>query len=180
MYPAGDCSERWTSRVASQGLLSFKFQLSLLGVIRLSCPRGASSYFHSKQIRLMCQVLTDCGFSGVSLDGNCAHVDWGSFTSNSRSARRAIWFTWFSEPHECIQHLAVTRRSPIQLWTGRDVAYITLHIYPNPTKIARKRFMPEILSSLYDQEKYILKVFCIWVMGKGRYDVIKNKPLIAM
>ena len=29
------------------------------------------------------------------------------FTSNSRSVRRAIWFTWFSEPHECIQHLAV-------------------------------------------------------------------------
>ena len=45
-----------------------------------------------------------------------------AFTSNSRSVRRAIWFTWFSEPHECIQHLAFTRRSPIQLWTGRDVA----------------------------------------------------------
>ena len=66
----------------------------------------------------MCQVLTHCGFFGVSLDGNCAYVHWGSFTSNSRSVRLAIWFTWFSEPHECIQHLAVTRRSPIQLWTG--------------------------------------------------------------
>ena len=56
------------------------------------------------------------------VDGNCAYVHWGYFTSNSRSVRRAIWFTWFSEPHECIQHLPVTRRSPIQLWTGRDVA----------------------------------------------------------
>ena len=35
---------------------------------------------------------------------------------------------------------------------------------------------------VYDQlENDIIKVFCIWVMGgKGRYDVIKNKPLIAM
>ena len=24
----------------------------------------------------MCQVLTHCGFSGVSLDGNCAYVHW--------------------------------------------------------------------------------------------------------
>ena len=54
----------------------------------------------------MCQVLTHCGFSGVSPDGNCAYVHWGSFTSNSRSVRWAIWFTWFSEPHKCIQHLA--------------------------------------------------------------------------
>ena len=75
--------------------------------------RGASSYFYSKQIRLMCQVLTHCGFSGVSPDGNCAYVFfYGSFTSNSRSVRRAIWFTWFSEPHECIQHLAVPGGHP--------------------------------------------------------------------
>ena len=60
----------------------------------------------------MCQVLTHCGFSGVSPDGNCAYVHWGSFTSNSRSVRRAIWFTWFSEPHECIQHLAVPGGHP--------------------------------------------------------------------
>ena len=62
-----------------------------------------------------------CGFVGVSPDGNCAYVHWGSFMSNSKSVRRAIWFTWFSEPHECIQHLAVPggpRRSPIQLWPG--------------------------------------------------------------
>ena len=45
MYPVGFCSERWTSRVTYQGLLSFKFQLSLLGHIQLSCHWGASSYF---------------------------------------------------------------------------------------------------------------------------------------
>ena len=60
----------------------------------------------------MCQVLTHCGFSGVSPDGNCAYVHWGSFTSNSRSVRRAIWFMWYSEPHECIQHLAVPDGHP--------------------------------------------------------------------
>ena len=26
----------------------------------------------------MCQVLTHCGFSGVSLDGNCAYIYWGT------------------------------------------------------------------------------------------------------
>ena len=41
-----------------------------------------------------------CGFLGVSPDGNCVH--WGSFTSNSKSVRRAIWFTWFSEPHDSV------------------------------------------------------------------------------
>ena len=50
--------------------------------------------------------------SGVSPDGNCAYVHWGSFTSNFWSVRRAIWFTWFSEPHECIQHLAVPGGHP--------------------------------------------------------------------
>ena len=43
-----------------------------------------------------------CGFFGVSPDGNCAYVYWGSFTSNSKSVRRAIWFTWFSEPHDSV------------------------------------------------------------------------------
>ena len=43
-----------------------------------------------------------CGFFGVSPDGNCAYVHWGSFTSNSKSVRRAIWFTWFSEPHDSV------------------------------------------------------------------------------
>ena len=43
-----------------------------------------------------------CGFFGVSPDGNRAYVHWGSFTSNSKSARRAIWFTWFSEPHDSV------------------------------------------------------------------------------
>ena len=43
-----------------------------------------------------------CGFFRVSPDGNCAYVHWGSFTSNSKSVRRAIWFTWFSEPHDSV------------------------------------------------------------------------------
>ena len=43
-----------------------------------------------------------CGFFGVSPDGNCTYVHWGSFTSNSKSVRRAIWFTWFSEPHDSV------------------------------------------------------------------------------
>ena len=71
-----------------------------------------------------------CGFSGVSPDKNCAYVHWGSFTSNSKSDRRAIWFTWSSEPHDTtsLHNVLVykasgsPRRSPIQLWTGRDVA----------------------------------------------------------
>ena len=50
---------------------------------------------------LMCMPSTPhCGFSGVSPDGNCTYVHWGSFTSNSKSVRGAIWFTWFSEPHD--------------------------------------------------------------------------------
>ena len=77
---------------------------------------------------LICMPSTPhCGFSGVSPDGNCAWVHWGFFTSNSKSVRRAIWFTWFSEPHGTTSLLVYTapgspRRSPIQLWTGRDVA----------------------------------------------------------
>ena len=80
---------------------------------------------------LMCMPSTPhCGFSVVSPDGNCAYVHWGSFTSNSKSVRRAIWFTWFSEPHDTTSLHDVLvytapgspRRSPIQLWTGRDVA----------------------------------------------------------
>ena len=80
---------------------------------------------------LMCMSSTPhCGFSGVSPDGNCAYVNWGSLTYNSKSVRRAIWFTWFSEPHDTTSLHDVLvytapgspRRSPIQLWTGRDVA----------------------------------------------------------
>ena len=57
------------------------------------------------QYALLCYRATGaiaphCGFFGVSPDGNCAYVHWGSFTSNSSSVRRAIWFTWFSEPRD--------------------------------------------------------------------------------
>ena len=44
-------------------------------------------------------IVTLWIFWGLS-DGNCAYVHWGSFTSNSESVRRAIWFTWFSEPQD--------------------------------------------------------------------------------
>ena len=50
---------------------------------------------------LMCMPSTPhCGFIRFTPDGNCAYVHWGSFTSNSKSVRRAIWFTWLSEPHD--------------------------------------------------------------------------------
>ena len=80
---------------------------------------------------LMCMPSTPHrGFSGVSPDGNCAYVHRGSFTSNSKSVRRAIWFTWFSEPHDTTSLYDVPvytapgspRRLPSQLWTGRHVA----------------------------------------------------------
>ena len=54
----------------------------------------------------------------VSPDGNCAYVYWGFFTSISKSVRRAIWFTWFSEPNECIQHLAVPGGHPSNYGAG--------------------------------------------------------------
>ena len=70
-------------------------------------------------------------FLGSRRDGNCAYVYWGSFTFKSSSVRQAIWFTWFSEPHDTTSlHACLIvytapgspRRSPIQLWTGHDVA----------------------------------------------------------
>ena len=55
------------------------------------------------QYALLCYRATGaiaphCGFSGVPPDRNCAHVHWGSFTSNSSSVWRAIWFTWYACP----------------------------------------------------------------------------------
>ena len=41
-----------------------------------------------------------CGFFGDSPDGNFAYDHRGSFTSNWKSVRQAIWFTWLSEPHD--------------------------------------------------------------------------------
>ena len=46
-----------------------------------------------------------------------------------------------------------------------------------------KKMQEQILcqkSIVYDQKNYILNVFCIWVMGKGIYDVIRNKASIIM
>ena len=170
MYPAGGCSERWTSRVTDQGLLSFKFQLSLLGDIQLSCHWGASSYFNSKQIRLMCQVLW---FSGVSPDGNCAYVHWGSFTSNSRSVRRAIWFTWFSEPHECIQHLAVPDDHPSNLESGATLLNFSdraNHDERTPYSVysvleAKGFFQFEIITHVLVSSFWFIWIPMLWVCG---------------
>ena len=74
--------------------------------------QGLLSFMISFMALYMCQVLHVVDFFGVPPEGNCAYVHWGSFTSNSKSVRRAIWFTWFSEPHECIQHLAVPGGHP--------------------------------------------------------------------
>ena len=70
-----------------------------------------------------------CGFFGVSPDGNCAYVHWGSFTSNSKSVRRAIWFTWVSEPHDSVygtwQSQAVTH--PIMNRARRRLTSVIEH-----------------------------------------------------
>ena len=105
----------------------------------------------------MCQVLTHCGFSGVSLDGNCAYVHWGSFTSNSRSVRRAIWLTWFSEPHECIQHLAVTRRSPIMNRARRCLTSVI-----KPITMSERRIPYIIIIYLYCLRSHVLYILIVW------------------
>ena len=93
--------------------------------------RAKPAIIHDIIHSLMCMPSTPhCGFSGVSPDGNCAYVHWGSITPNTKSVRRAIWFTWFSEPrdstslHDVLVYTAPDshRRSPNQFWTGCDVA----------------------------------------------------------
>ena len=116
----------------------------------------------------MCQVglLTHCGFSGVSPDGNCAYVHWGSFTSNSRSVRWAIWFTWFSEPHKCIQHLEALWRTflipqavthPIMNWARRCLTSVI-----EPTSMSWRRIpyndhvinLLNVVQTMYVQTMY--------------------------
>ena len=43
-------------------------------MIYICILRGSTHY---------CAIAPHCGFSGVSSDGNCAYVHWGSFSSNS-------------------------------------------------------------------------------------------------
>ena len=78
-----------------------------------------------------------CGFFGVSPDGNCAYVHWGSFTSNSKSVRRAIWFTWFSEPHDSVygtwQSQAVTH--PLMNWARRRLTSVIEQISMSERRI---------------------------------------------
>ena len=73
---------------------------TLVGTSERPCRNPADSYLYlylTWQYALLCYRATGalaphCGFSGFSPDGNCAY-HWGSFTSNSSSVRRAIWFT---------------------------------------------------------------------------------------
>ena len=60
-------------------------------------PVSVSVYYVAVRTIVLWRHIVD--FSGVSPNGNCAYVRWGSFMSNSSSVRRAIWFTWYSESH---------------------------------------------------------------------------------
>ena len=62
--------------------------------------RRIKLFFIQSKFALCAKYSHIVDFPGVSPDGNCAYVHWGSFTSNSRSVRRAIYFTWFSETHD--------------------------------------------------------------------------------
>ena len=98
-----------------------------------------------------------CGFFGVSPDGNCAYVHWGSFTSNSKSVRRAIWFTWFSEPHDSVygtwQSQAVTH--PLMNRARRRLTSVIEQISMSDRRI------PYIISSLVGLARYP-KILDVW------------------
>ena len=86
---------------------------------------------------LMCIPSTpNCGFSGVSPDGNCAYVHSGSLTSNSKPVRRAILSlsphdtapsitvtTW----HCTVYHIALHRLSLSPLDTAPSITVTTSH-----------------------------------------------------
>ena len=102
-------------QITPEGLLVSVYYVAVRTIVLSrhgSNLEGLLSFMISFMALYMCQVLHVVDFLGVSPDGKCAYVHWGSFTSNSKSVRRAIWFTWFSEPHECIQHLAVPGGHP--------------------------------------------------------------------
>ena len=91
--------------------------------------------FHSKQNLLMCQVLKHCGFSGVSPDGNCSYVHWGSFTSKST---RYDWATFTArgspnlgqsdEPSDILW----APRHDIATWYTWYTADIFFNLWPGP------------------------------------------------
>ena len=63
------------------------------------------------------------GFSVVSLDGNCAYVHRGSFTSNSKSALKTSHLIYVVLWAPRVYRAPGSPRwSPILLWTGRDIA----------------------------------------------------------
>ena len=89
-----------------------------------------------------------CGFFGVSPDGNYAYVHWGSFTSSSKSVRRAIWFTWLSEPHECMQHLAVLGGHPSKYQPGATL----LNFSDRAQTVERTLYSVSVYSALQSQK----------------------------
>ena len=91
------CCYRATG-VTQQGLLSF--MISFMALYVPSTPH--------------------CGFSGVSPDGNCAYVHRGSFTSKSKSVRRAISFTLFSEHDTISLHACL---SVYSTWLSQAVTH---------------------------------------------------------
>ena len=87
--------------VSTLGLSVSVYYVAVRTIVLSRHGSNLARHVHDIIHSLMCMPSTPhCGFSGVSLDGNCAYVHWGSFTSNSKSVKRAIWFTWFSEPHD--------------------------------------------------------------------------------
>ena len=60
----------------------------------------------------MCQVLHVVDFLGSRRMETAPTSIEVLLVQLKRAIRRAIWFTWFSEPDECIQHLAVQGGHP--------------------------------------------------------------------
>ena len=105
---------------------------------------------------LMCQVLHIVNFRGSRRMENAPTSIEVFFTSNSKSVRRAIWFTWFSEPHDTTSLNDVLvyttpgspRRSPIQI-INRARRCLTSMIEPTPMIQRRIPYILCILVILY-------------------------------
>ena len=87
-------------------LLTTGYIQVLVKTKNVHCRRHLYLYLYVMwQYALLCyratgDIAPHYGFFGVSSDGSCAYVHWGSFTSNYSSVRRAIWFSWFSKPQD--------------------------------------------------------------------------------
>ena len=124
------------------------------------------------QYALLCYRATGaiaphCEFSGVSLDGNCAYVYWGSFTSNSSSVRRAIWFMWFSEPHDTTSQQACPSVCGTWHVCGDEQTWLFHYLHQSHrNKNTNKRICG--LVSFEDVEQHILPT---------TEPVLTNKPM---